>query len=234
MILKNTQLLKLQEDILNSNIIDQRYLEDLENFINIDENLKSIKAYINKKNIGEKLTFQKGKTKSFDSKEDIDNVVQEIINNKKIIKGRTAEGKIVELDSGIEYEFYYNTETGKDYRRLTTHLSDDGAPDKSNPIIKSALEIGTKVDNLTRDFFSDNLKSFVNYQLGSDKMISDFIEELKVIKKAMNDRGETVLANDIVLYDDQAGIAGTVDLLTYDKQGNFRIYDMKTMRGNSI
>ena len=113
-------------------------------------------------------------------------------------------------------------------------MSDDGPPDKSNPIIKSALEIGTKVDNLTRDFFADNLKSFSEYELGNDKMISNFIEELKVIKKSMNDRGETVLANDIVLYDDQAGIAGTVDLLTYDKKGNFRIYDMKTMRGDQF
>ena len=217
-----------------SNTIEKRYLSDLENFISNDENLKSIKAFINKKNIGEKLTFQKGKTKDFVSKQDIDNVVKEIINNKKIIKGRAADGKIVELDSGQEYDFYYNMVTGKDYRRLTTHLSDDGPPDKTNPIIKSALNIGTKVDNLTRDFFANNLKAFSEYELGSDKMISDFIEDLKVIKKSMNDRGETVLANDIVLYDDEAGVAGTVDLLTYDKKGNFRIYDMKTMRGNQF
>ena len=50
----------------------------------------------------------------------------------------------------------------------------------------------------------------------------------------MQERGEKVLANDIVLYDDKLGIAGTVDLLTYDSEGVFRIYDMKTMRGNNF
>jgi hypothetical protein len=36
------------------------------------------------------------------------------------------------------------------------------------------------------------------------------------------------------LYNDEIGVAGTVDLLTYDTEGNFRIYDMKTMRGNNF
>ena len=36
------------------------------------------------------------------------------------------------------------------------------------------------------------------------------------------------------MYNDELGIAGTVDLLTYDKDGNIRIYDMKSMRGNNF
>ena len=50
----------------------------------------------------------------------------------------------------------------------------------------------------------------------------------------MKENKEKVLSNDIVLYNDEIGVAGTVDLLTYDNKGVVRIYDMKTMKGNNF
>jgi hypothetical protein len=237
---KTSQLVAGQR--VYKNIVDERYINDVVNWIRQGEgdkfdNIAKLVAFATGKNIGNKLTFDKGKTKDVLSlnQERKAKLVQEIIDNKKLFKGRTKDGKLVELDSGIEYEYYYNTETKKDYKRLTTHLSDDGSPDITNPIIKSALEIGTKVDVLTRDFFAGNLKSDLSeYNIGDEQMVKDFLKSLESIKAKMDKRGEKVLANDIILYDNESGIAGTVDLLTYDKDGNFRIYDMKTMRGNQF
>ena len=232
--LENTNIISSGK-VVYSNIIPKRYLKELKNFVRNDINLESIKAYMTSENIGKDLKIDRSKTKSINSTQERDKIIKEIIDNKNFIKGRTKEGKLVEIDSGQEYEFYYNTKTGKDYKRLTTHLSDDAAPDKSNLYVKSALEIGTKTDNLVRDFFADNLKKDLSeYELGDKEVLEGFIEELKVIKSNMESRGEKVLANDIILFDDESGIAGTVDLLTYDKEGNFRIYDMKTMRGNQF
>jgi len=230
-----------------SNVVEKRYIEDLIKWINgvgeesrgkvSDRNIQKLVAFAEGRNIGKKLTIDKSKTRYNKAlnKTQTDKIVDEIVNNRKNFKGRTKDGKLVDLDSGIDYETYVDTRTNREYDRLTTHLSDDGSPDMNNPIIKSALKIGTKVDVLTRDFFAGNLKSDLSkYKIGDDQMVQGFLKQLQTIKDSMDKRGETVLANDIVLYDDASGIAGTVDLLTYDSKGNFRIYDMKTMRGDQF
>ena len=214
--------------------ISSKYLNDLKKWIQEEVNAKTLMAAIKQKPISPDLYLDNRKTKSIKSKQDRDAVIDEIKNNKNFIVGVTEDGTEVAIDSGIEYKFYRNTRTDKDYQRMTTLISDDGSPDTTDPIIASALKIGSKVDALTRDFFAGKLKPFAQYDLGDDAMINAFIDELKVVKDNMDKRGEEVLANDIILYDDAAGIAGTVDLLTYDSDGNFRIYDMKTMRGNQF
>ncbi len=229
-----------------NNVVEKRYLDDLVKWVrgegsseeNSHRNVKKLVSFATGINMGKKLTFSKAKTKHSEAlnKTQTDKIVKEIVDNRSKFKGRTEDGKLVDLDSGIEYKTYVDTRTMREYDRLTTHLSDDGgSPDINNPIIKSALEIGTKVDVLTRDFFAGNLNSDLSqYKVGDVQMVEGFLKQLQTIKDAMDKRGETVLANDILLYDDASGIAGTVDLLTYDANGNFRIYDMKTMRGNQF
>jgi len=177
----------------------------------------------------------------------LEEAIQEIVSNKEFIKLS---------EDGTQY---VNSKTGKTYKRVTTYISEDEFKDpmkkdesfedyekrlaalgytdrdiENKLIVASSQVIGTKVDGLVRDFFNGELKDLTSYDVASQEDIESFVEDLKKVKAVMDARGEKVLANDVVLYDDKIGVAGTVDLLTYDDQGNIRIYDMKTMRGNQF
>jgi hypothetical protein len=166
--------------------------------------------------------------------------IKDILKNKSFIKGLTADDKLVEIDSGIEYEYYYNTKTKKTYRRATS-ISSEGKTSANEGIKKTAQGLGNKVDKIFRAFFdSKNAKKKLNYQdydivsEENKKEFDKFLKQLETLKKDFIKRGETVYANDIVLYDDEFEVAGTVDVITVDKFGNFRIYDVKTMKGNQF
>jgi len=119
-------------------------------------------------------------------------------------------------------------------------------------LIKTATLVGNNVDMVIRDFFNGNLKSYEEYSenaslsnpfiMGKGKSsnskveFANFIKSVNELKKRFDKNGERVLSNkemeefEIVLHDDELGVAGTVDLLTVDKEGNFKIYDIKTTR----
>jgi hypothetical protein len=164
--------------------------------------------------------------------------VNEIIANKEAIKGLTEDGRTVDLSSGEQYKYYINPKTGKKYERVTSYISEDEYT--PNDLLTSSQVIGTKIDNLVRDFFSgiigvDVTEDMIDkYGVNDATELSRFLQNLSNLKKSMEKNGEKFLANDIILFNDEIGVAGTVDLLTYDSEGNFRIYDMKTMRGNNF
>jgi hypothetical protein len=167
-------------------------------------------------------------------------VIKEIINNKKIIKGLTKDGKLVEIDSGEEYEFYYNTKTKETYQRATS-ISSEGKTSSDEELKKTSTGLGNKTDKIFRDFFNPkNARKKLNYEdydiVSEDKKreFDKFLKQLETLKSNFIRRGETVYANGIVLYDNEFKVAGTVDVITVDKYGNFRIYDVKTMRGNQF
>ena len=155
-----------------------------------------------------------------DVPEEVAEKLRTLKTNSKIIK-LTPDGKN-----------YVNTLTGRLYRRVTSVFKD--SPEDSD-LLTSASTIGTKIDTLVRDFFNGSLKSDTSaYGISSPAEYNSFIKQLEGLKKKFEASGETVIADDILVYNDEVGVAGTVDLLTYDKQGNIRIYDMKTMRGNNF
>lgn len=103
--------------------------------------------------------------------------------------------------------------------------------------------IGTTADTVTRDFFKGSLKD--SYPNLSDRDLAFLKHDLKRLKKYFDDRfGEgnyTVVTEEFPIaskytYIDEDGnlkegiMAGTMDMLVYDKEGNFYIYDMKTSR----
>ena len=134
-----------------------------------------------------------------------------------------------EFVDGIEKD-----ESIEDYETRLIQLGYSGQELSRKVLVGSSSIIGTKVDTLIRDFFAGELKLFEAYELSSKTQINNLIEQLTKVKEAMDARGEVVLANDIIVYNDELGLAGTVDLLTYDSQGNIRIYDMKSMRGDNF
>lgn len=95
-----------------------------------------------------------------------------------------------------------------------------------------ALNAGTAVDSVIRNFFTSN-DTPVKPDNMSEKAFTDLIASLTEIRSNIEARGERFLTNNIVLfqkYADGARVAGEVDILSVDADGNFRIYDVKTSR----
>lgn len=95
-----------------------------------------------------------------------------------------------------------------------------------------ALNAGTSVDSVIRHFFTSN-DTPVKPDNMSEKAFTDLIASLTEIRSNIEVRGERFLTNNIVLfqkYQDGTRVAGEVDILSVDADGNFRIYDVKTSR----
>lgn len=95
-----------------------------------------------------------------------------------------------------------------------------------------ALNAGTAVDSVIRNFFTSN-DAPVKPDNMSEKAFTDLVASLTEIRSNIEARGERFLTNNIVLfqkYPDGTRVAGEVDILSVDADGNFRIYDVKTSR----
>jgi hypothetical protein len=212
--LLNNQVIKQKEDTtLKEEVLEQ--IEILSNKIN------EIIFKVDNTATGDDLDSELSKRENLIIPENIKSKILEVIDNKNFIK--LTEDK----------KNYINKKTGKLYQRVTNFISEDKI-DPNKKIVQSSLIIGDKVDGLVRDFFDNKLKNLDTYGVSDKKEIEKFLKQLQIVKENLKKRNEVVIANDIVLYNDEAGLAGAVDLLTYDNLGNIRIYDMKTMRGNNF
>lgn len=97
-----------------------------------------------------------------------------------------------------------------------------------------ALDAGSAVDSIIRQYFTiRDVSKIARPSNMSENAFIDLITSLNKIKSNMEQMGERFLADNIVLfqkYSDGTRVAGEVDILSVDKDGNFRIYDVKTSR----
>lgn len=97
-----------------------------------------------------------------------------------------------------------------------------------------ALDAGSAVDSIIRQYFTvRDVSKIARPSNMSENAFTDLITSLNRIKSNMEQMGERFLADNIVLfqkYPDGTRVAGEVDILSIDKDGNFRIYDVKTSR----
>lgn len=97
-----------------------------------------------------------------------------------------------------------------------------------------ALDAGSAVDSIIKQYFTiRDVSKIVKPSNISEKAFIDLITTLNRVKSNMEQMGERFLADNIVLfqkYPDGTRVAGEVDILSVDKDGNFRIYDVKTSR----
>ena len=95
-----------------------------------------------------------------------------------------------------------------------------------------ALDAGTSVDSIVRNFFTSNEVPTMPANITVDAF-NNLITSLEEIKTNLQMRGEIFLTNNIVLYQkysDGSRIAGEVDILAIGPNGKFRIYDIKTSK----
>lgn len=97
-----------------------------------------------------------------------------------------------------------------------------------------ALDAGSAVDSIIRQYFTiRDVSKIARPSNMSESAFMDLITTLNRVKSNMEQMGERFLADNIVLfqkYPDGTRVAGEVDILSVNEDGNFRIYDVKTSR----
>lgn len=150
---------------------------------------------------------------------DITPIETQIKENQKLVEGKTPDkdkdGKLIESFYIIE---------GKKYRRVSNVIPNDFDGDSSK--YENSRIAGNTVDKIVKDFFeTGNITKPENID---DDAHVKIISTLQEIQKTIIGRGERFIASSIVLFDENLKIAGEVDILAIDKDGNFNIYDIKT------
>lgn len=95
-----------------------------------------------------------------------------------------------------------------------------------------ALQAGTSIDTVIRQFFTSNTRPQKPDNM-SQEAYDELLEALQSIKDNMEKSEETFYTNNLVVfhkYPDGTRIAGELDILSVDKNGNFKFYDIKTGR----
>lgn len=165
----------------------------------------------------------------------------------------TEDSKLIQL--APDGSGYISTKTGKKYSRVTSIIQADAEAgnrfDPNSPWILPSTNIGTSVDEFVRDFFAGEFHEdgkligdfFYDYPNATSAQWKHFVQELQSLKNSFDAMGLTVIPRDVTVTGtlnatDSEGkvhtidVAGTLDLLAYDQEGNFYIYDMKTVRSS--
>lgn len=130
----------------------------------------------------------------------------------------------------VDLSAFHNKMGIKDRQAIVNTIRDRMSGTNS----QRALDAGSAVDSIVRQYFTArDVSKIVRPSNMSESAFVDLITSLNKIKSNMELLGERFLADNIVLfqkYPDGTRVAGEVDILSVDKGGNFRIYDVKTRR----
>lgn len=157
----------------------------------------------------------------------------------------TSDSHDIILD---EKKGVYVDSTGKERARVTSVIqATEGTErfDPNSPWITPSTNVGTGMDDFVRDFFASKLGSLDSlqerYPNASTAQLQAFEKQLQEFKAKLDKAGLTVVPRDVTVTGEvevtdangkkyKLPVAGTLDLLAYDRDGNFYIFDMKTNR----
>lgn len=140
----------------------------------------------------------------------------------------------------------YINSTGKEYAKVTSVIqATEGTErfDPNSPWILPSTNIETGIDNFVRDFFANKLGNLDSlherYPNASTNQLQAFEKQLRELKANFDKKGLIVIPRDVTVTGEvevtdangkkyKLPVAGTLDLLAYDRDGNFYIFDMKT------
>lgn len=156
----------------------------------------------------------------------------------------------------LEYKEVTNLNKWKEAKEILDYFEGKG---KLNPWVTPSTNIGTGVDEFIRDFFADRFTYNTQsrtweiegqpldavYPNATVKALSNFTDQLQAFKNRLIADGITIIPREVLAHgtlkatDSEGKVhsidtAGTLDLLGYDKEGNWHIYDMKTIRNPDI
>ena len=144
--------------------------------------------------------------------------INDVMGSQKIVQGRTADEKYYIID-------------GEKYRRVSNVLPNTFTGDTT--LYEDSRVAGNTVDKIIRDFFQDKLKVFTDYSI-EEAAFKKLVKSITAVREVIEARGEKFYTNNIVLYDKKLKIAGEIDILSVDSEGNFILYDIKTMKTGKL
>ena len=204
---------------------------------------------------GQQVNVDTGLTNSGNNVKNV--ITPEAEKAEEISKQIEQDSKDIKLsDDG---KSYIDTKTGKTYARVTSIIQADEEAgerfDSSSPWVTPSTNIGTGIDEFIRDFFAGKFKDvtddpstwdvLLQYPNASGNMYNKLRNQLIKFKNQLDADGLHIIPRDVVVTGSlqitnkdgkltELPIAGTLDLLAYDNNGNFYIFDMKTHRADAI
>ena len=176
---------------------------------------------------------------------------------KKIGDKIQSDSKNVQLTTDKKY---YVGGDGTKYARVTSIIQADAEGevfDENSPWITPSTNIGTGLDELGRDFMAGRIvfNTTTNAYEVSGVSVEDvypninrdsaksYLDQWTKLKSALDKRGIHIIPREVVAKgqlnikdkegkDHTINVAGTLDLLGYDDEGKWYIFDMKTHRSD--
>lgn len=157
----------------------------------------------------------------------------------------TSDSHDIILD---EKKGVYVDSTGKERARVTSVIQATEGSERfepGSPWITPSTNVGTGMDNFVRDFFANKLGNLDSlqerYPNATTEQLQSFEKQLQEFKNKLDKAGLTIVPRDVVVTGEievtdangkkyKLPVAGTLDLLAYDRESNFYIFDMKTNR----
>lgn len=224
------------------------------------EELKNITTddYLNDEGI-QKQEFmfedESNSLEEYEADEDIEPMDTSSMSSEEIAEQIVKDSSEWELSNDETY--YINKKTRQKAMRVTQVIAADREGesfDPDSPWATPSTNIGTGIDELVRDYLSGRIKEEEGeflvdgeplnkvYPNATKKALNSFVNAIKAFKESEVSKGINLISRDVTVNGtvstiDGAGevhkvnVVGTLDLLGYDKDGNWYIYDMKTHRG---
>ena len=173
---------------------------------------------------------------------------------KKIGDKIVSDSKNVRLTTDKKY---YVGGDGTKYARVTSIIQADAEGEKfdeNSKWITPSTNIGTGLDELGRDFMSGRITLKGIYEVEGVPVeevypniygayATSYLNQWKDLKSKLDKRGIHIIPREVVAKgqlnikdkegkDHTINVAGTLDLLGYDNEGNWYIFDMKTHRSD--
>ena len=133
--------------------------------------------------------------------------------SQKLVEGKTADEQFYIID-------------GEEYRRMTNVLPDDFTGDSS--LYENSRIAGNTVDGIVKRFFDEgDITKPEGISQGAFDML---MTKLNTIKKELDAKGGRYITRNLIVYDKETKVAGEIDILAVDKDGNYMIFDVKTSK----
>lgn len=134
--------------------------------------------------------------------------------------------ELVEDDLGRRYK---NKKTGEEYSTVSEFVG--GKFKGSKGLKETAFGAGRMVGGIVKDFFNGKIASYNDYANHISRAdYDDIINQLMEIKKLADEKGYSIITKKLILADDKNKIAGSPEILMVDKDGNFYVYDVATLK----
>lgn len=132
----------------------------------------------------------------------------------------------------VKKDGYYEVD-GERYSKVSD-LIGNTVPEELRDTLQNALAAGYTVDSVVKAYFDRKLDDAFKAEIAnkmSQEAYDKLIKQLDVVQKSLTDRGINIVATNVPVFDTALKVAGEIDILGVDKNGNFKVYEIEARQG---